>query len=194
MTDSNILDTEELFHLAIEAANNNETDKAIQYLKKSLETSPDNGAALYLLGAMHAEIGMYERAIAEMTRAVEIQPDLYTGHFQLGLLHITSGNIEAAKQTWSALDELGDQNPLYLFKAGLLALSENEFDACIEQLEQGISLNKENEALNNDMLRVIEDAKKAKQSAQDDDDNDDDASGSNILLSAYQRNEFDQNH
>ncbi|MEW8228417.1 MAG: tetratricopeptide repeat protein, partial [Candidatus Thiodiazotropha endolucinida] len=84
--ESTKLDSDELMHLAMHAENH---EQAIDYLKRVLEISEDNGKAYYLLGAIHAEIGMYDRATEEMTRAVELEPDLPTAHFQLGLLHVT---------------------------------------------------------------------------------------------------------
>ncbi|MES9977371.1 MAG: tetratricopeptide repeat protein, partial [Candidatus Thiodiazotropha sp. 6PLUC5] len=135
------LDCEELMHLAMQAMQSNNNEQAIEYLKRVLEISDDNGKAYYLLGAVHAEIGMYERAAIEMARAIELEPDLATANFQLGLLHITSGRVTEAEQVWSRLDELGESNPLFLFKRGMLHLANDEFDACIEDLHRGFAFN-----------------------------------------------------
>jgi Flp pilus assembly protein TadD len=184
------LDSEELLHLAMQADSH---ENAIDYLKRILEISDDNGKAYYLLGAIHAEIGMYDRATEEMARAVELEPNLSTAHFQLGLLHITSSRIDEAKVAWRPLDKLGDSNPLFLFKRGMLHLVNDEFDACIDDLNKGILLNNLNEALNNDMQNIIMRAEQARDMAllksntapkQPSGDN-----GQHILLSAYQRDD-----
>lgn len=192
------LDTDELMHLALRASEQNQTEQAITYLKRAIHQDPDHGQAHYLLGALHAEIGLYDRAIAEMSQAVSLDPSVPTAHFQLGLLYITAGQVAEAETAWAALDELGEQDPLYLFKCGLLHLAYDRFEECIADLENGIQHNASNEALNNDMRRILDQAKTTLEQAPPADsgseESDDENTGQNVLLSAYQRNEYDQEH
>lgn len=152
---SETLDAEELLHLAIHASQKDETEKAIDYLKRALNLEAKNARILYMLGSLHAEIGMYERAIKEMQQAVELEPGLHTAQFQLGLLELTSGNVESAKKSWSALDSLDDDHYLRIFSNGLLLLIQDKFDEATQMLQKGISLNNENIPLNNDMMKFI---------------------------------------
>lgn len=184
------LDSDELMHLAIHATDNNQPEQAIDYLKRLLEISADNGKAYYLLGAVHAEIGLYDRAVEEMTKAVQLEPNLPTAHFQLGLLHITSGRVDEAELAWRPLNALGEDDALFRFKRGMLHLVNDEFEACINDLSQGITLNTLNEPLNYDMQRIIDEAKQRLPSqnsatgttpARGD--------GRHVLLSAYQRDD-----
>jgi tetratricopeptide (TPR) repeat protein len=184
--EGSMLDSEELLHLAMHS---DKPEQTIDYLKRVLEINGDNSQAYYLLGATHAQIGMYDRAILEMSRAVELDPTLSTAHFQLGLLHLTSGQVEAASQAWSALDDLGESNPLYLFKRGMLSLAKDEFDACIEDLTKGIALNQINSALNDDMQKIIDNAKETRNTASITSESSpadkNTKGGQHILLSAY---------
>jgi len=150
------LDSEELLHLALKATNEDNTEESIEYLKRAIEVSPKFGKAYYLLGALHAELGLYDRAIEEMTKAIELEPSITAAHFQLGLLYITSGRVEEAKQAWESLDEHGETHPFWLFKEGMLRLAADDYKECIEMLTQGIALNKINPALNKDMQNVID--------------------------------------
>ena len=184
------LDVDELLHLAIHASQQNQHEDTINYLKQALEVAPDNGKVHYLLGAEHAEIGLYDRAVTDMEKAVKFDPSLVTAHFQLGLLHITSGRVDQAAKAWKPLDALGDNNPLYLFKTGMLHLVRDEFDECIDKLSKGITLNTMNEALNKDMRRIIDEVKgREKQppglGAKTDKPK---KSTSHVLLSAYRNN------
>jgi tetratricopeptide (TPR) repeat protein len=149
------LDADELLHLALDASNKDNPESAITYLKRALDLEPADARVHYLLGAEHAQIGMYDKAAEEMAHAVSLNPQLYTAHFQLGLLHLTSGRTEEALHAWTALDALDENNFLFIFKCGLSHLIRDEFQACIECLERGIAANTVNPALNNDMLRVI---------------------------------------
>lgn len=155
LNDISHLDAEELLHLSIKAMQANNHDTAITYLKRTIDLEPANSQAHYLLAAEYAEIGMYDRAATGMEKALEINPNLPTARFQLGLLHITAGQVEQARSTWEDLSELGDENPLFLFKEGLLRLAEDKFTECDELLRKGIERNDINQALNNDMQRIL---------------------------------------
>jgi tetratricopeptide (TPR) repeat protein len=149
------LDDQELLHLALRASTENRHEEAINHLKRAIEIAPDNAKVHYMLGAEHAEIGLYDRAVEEMSKAVQLDPNLDTAHFQLGLLHITSARLDDAEKAWKALDKLGENHPLYQFKQGLLHLARDEFDAAITALRKGVSLNNANPALTRDMERMI---------------------------------------
>lgn len=154
------LDSEELLHLALVASKQDKHEESISLLKRAQNKAPKEGKIYYMLGAEHAQIGLYDRAAEEMTKAVALDPQLHTASFQLGLLHITSGRIEAATQAWLALDALSDENPLFLFKTGMLHLVRDEFEKCATLLKKGIELNKSNESLNSDMQRILIDVEK----------------------------------
>lgn len=157
-----LLDTEELMHLALKATETGDGDKVLKYLKQLLDIEPNNAMALYLLGAQHAQMGMYDRGKDEMARAVELEPNIPpTAHFQLGLLHLTSGEVPKAMAAWAPLDKLGDEDPLNLFKHGLAYLAQDEFAKCIEYLEKGIAVNDRYPALNPDMQTFMDKAREA---------------------------------
>jgi Flp pilus assembly protein TadD len=150
------LDAEELMHLALRAMDTSDSENAIVYLKRALSLAPDDGRLHFLLGAVHAEIGIDERAIAELTRAAQLAPELHTAHFQLGTLHLKRGDVERATSAWRPLDVLERTHPLYLFKSALMHLAQDDYAQCIAELKQGIARNEENEFLNQQMREVME--------------------------------------
>ncbi len=187
------LDHEELLHLAIHASQNSQTEQAIDYLKRSLDLSPENGQALYLLGSLHAEIGLYERAIGEIEQAVSLAPEIETAHFQLGLLYVTLADVEKAKKAWEKLDHLNKDHYLYLFKDGITTLLDDDFEGCIKKLKQGIMNNDINPPLNGDMLKLIQATEHAKHILAADGMQDPNAintqkTGKQVVLSAYNNN------
>ena len=164
MADPSDLDVEELMHLALKANERNDTEQVIGYLKRILSAEPDNGLALYLLGAQHAQMRMYARAIEEMSRAIEVEPNIPpTAHFQLGLLYLTSGTVPEALLAWTPLDQLEEDDALRLFKRGLVHLIQDEFEACVENLERGIAANALYPDLSRDMQKFADKAKEAMQ-------------------------------
>ena len=196
MTNTAALDTDELMHLALQASDQARTEQAIGYLKRIIELQPSHGKAYYLLGALHAEIGMFDRAVNDIERAIELDIDMPTAHFQLGLLHITSGRVAEASAAWESLEKLGAQDPLNLFKSGLLHLARDEFAACVADLKEGIGLNATNPALNHDMARIIAQTESliALQEDHSTDSDEAETGGKHVLLSAYKRNDYDKEH
>jgi Flp pilus assembly protein TadD len=184
-----VLDAEELLHLGLHATNSNDPHKALEYLKECLELEPENPSALHLLGALYAQLGMYDRARQILQRTVELYPEQHTAVFQLGLLELTSGAVESARLTWAALDRLGSDHYLVLFKSGMLALVADDFAACSDFIERGVQANTTNAALNNDMRKVQAEAQAAAGKAAPGaaDAPLDGAAVSHLMLSGYQQ-------
>jgi tetratricopeptide (TPR) repeat protein len=151
------LDADELLQLALKASGEASHEQSITYLKRALDLKPNEGRLHYMLAAEHAQMGLYDRAAEEMAKAVELDPSLVTAHFQLGLLHITSGRVAQAEAAWRPLDKLGKDHFLHLFKTGMLHLVRDEFKESASCLERGLKANTFNDALNNDMRRVLRD-------------------------------------
>lgn len=154
------LDETELIHLALHAMGKDRHEESMRLLKRALEAFPTSARARYLLGAEHAQIGLYDRALEEMSEAVKLDPSLTVAHFQLGLLHLTAGRVREAETAWLPLERLPADDPLRLFKAGMLNLARNELTACVENLRAGIARNRLNEPLNDDMRRLLADVEK----------------------------------
>jgi tetratricopeptide (TPR) repeat protein len=148
------LDAQELLHLGLHATQKDDPLQAIECLKRCVEMDPVNSRATYLLGALYAQIGMYDRAKETLGSAVALDPNEHTAVFQLGLLHLTSGDVQKAQSAWHGLDTLREDHFLNLFRQGLLALAADDFERCVALLEQGISANTTNEPLNNDMRNL----------------------------------------
>jgi Flp pilus assembly protein TadD len=196
-TTNQYLDADELLHLALDASRQGKNEDAITLLKRALALAPKDARLHYLLGAEHAQIGLYDRAVEEMRDAVKLNPALETAHFQLGLLHITCARVQAAAEAWKPLDKLGPEHPLFLFKTGLLHLAQDEFGECEQYLRRGIAANKTNTTLNADMERVLKEVEGrtpppanaatpdgAPQTSKP-------TTPKHVLLSAYRRNRLD---
>jgi Flp pilus assembly protein TadD len=152
-----ILDSEELLHLAMESNNKNDTEAAIKHLKSALKLSPESAEVNFMLGAIYADLGMFDRAEVSLKEAIAYKADFEAAQFQLGLLYIVNSQIDNASSAWEALDSKGEENPYYLFKCGLLKLANDEFDKSIEYISKGLENNNDNAPLNNNMNRILND-------------------------------------
>lgn len=189
-----LIDAEELMHLAMGAIDDDDPERSMGYLKRVLDLEPSNGTALYLLGAVHAGLGMHERAIEEINRALELEPDNPLARFQLGMLYVMCDLLDEAVKAWRPLEDLGENEPLYLFKRGLESFMADDYPACVSDLTAGLERNLNNPSLNDDMEHMLSEARKALEAeidpaAEQAPDQTDAALGRNALLSAYRDNE-----
>lgn len=125
-------------------------------LRAAILRDPGNAELHYLLGAELAQRHEYGEAVAQMRTALEINPKLHFARLQLGLLYLTMAQPDDSLATWAPLEDLDETAALKAFKRGLEALIRDDFNACIGFLQQGISLNKQNATLNDDMSLLIE--------------------------------------
>ncbi len=150
------LDIEEILHLAAYAIDHQQPDRALALAKKGVDQYPESGEITYLLGALYAEIGMYDKATELLTKALSTLNDPNPAAFQLGLLHITSGQTDNAVQVWKQLDHLDEGHYFKQFSRGMLSIANDEPTAGAELIRQGIQVNKDIPALNRDMEKVID--------------------------------------
>jgi len=150
------INIDEILHLAIQASQEKRHDESISLLEQAIKNAPTIAKLYYMLGAEHAEVGLYDQAIIDLQKAVELDTSLDTAHFQLGLLQMTAGKVTEAEKAWAPLDHLGVNHYLCQFKNGLLHLMHNEIDFCIESLGKGVTSNLENPTLNADMRRILQ--------------------------------------
>jgi tetratricopeptide (TPR) repeat protein len=194
MTELN-LDAEELLHLAIHYSEKGQHEKAIDFIKSVLAKDPGNARAEYFLGAIYAELHMFDQAKVKMESAIKNGVNLPSADFQLGLLYATTAQPEKAKQAWIPLQKLPQTNSLFLFQRGIIALLEDRFDDCISDLQQGIIQNTFNEQLNTDMRGVISKVQSVERpmfSRGKDVPAEPESGGERILLSAYKRQKFEE--
>lgn len=154
--DLKLFDAEELLHLAVNAIAQQKPMDALEALKQAAQLEPQNAKVAYLTGIVYTQAGLTERAIQEMKRAVQLDPGLHLAHFQIGLLLFATDREDEASEAWQALDALGEEHPLVLFRLGLEALGEEEYEECRSYLSRGIERNTEYSPLNEEMRKFIQ--------------------------------------
>lgn len=155
VADHSWLDSDELMALALQESRTGQHDAAIIKLKQILDRKPDETMALYLLAAEHAEIGMFDRAEAELVQVIERAPQLHTAHLQLGQIYLLQNRIDQARSAWAPLDAVGEQDPLFLFKSGLLAAAEGKLGDAEAYLLKAHEVAPETSALKTDIDAAI---------------------------------------
>jgi tetratricopeptide (TPR) repeat protein len=125
-------------------------------LERAATEYPTDPRPLVLLGANLVNAGLVDVAEAAYVIALQRAPDFWLARFQLGLLQLTSGRPAAAMATWAPLEQLGEGDPLCLFKRGMEALTFDRFEDARRWLIAGKAANTTNEPLNRDMQMVID--------------------------------------
>jgi tetratricopeptide (TPR) repeat protein len=131
-------------------------DKCDSSMKLSLLTDainyyPENPKLLLLLAGFQVQNQKFDLAEATYIDILRISPNYTIARFQLGLLRFTSGRPATAFATWKPLDQLDERDFLRLFKRAFEYLAQDQFDAAILCLRQGIACNTTNLPLNEDM-------------------------------------------
>ncbi|MFV5536459.1 tetratricopeptide repeat protein [Acinetobacter pittii] len=157
-------DADETLKLAIHASEHGDTHSAIRYLTELLNIQPDHGAACYFLAMQYAEIGLFERAITTLQHAVEINPTFDIAQFQLGLLYLQTQQTLQAEQIFSGLSLSSHDPALTAFSLGYLALFKEQIPNAIHHFQEGIAVCS-NDALSNDIKRVIAQVENAAQNS-----------------------------
>ncbi|NND33774.1 MAG: tetratricopeptide repeat protein, partial [Saprospiraceae bacterium] len=75
--------------------------KAIQYLERALELSPNDFEATALLGTAYGSAGDHRNAIKYFTKAISINPDIATTYVNLGFAQLNLGMEEEAQINFS---------------------------------------------------------------------------------------------
>jgi tetratricopeptide (TPR) repeat protein len=125
-------------------------------LRAAIHRDPGNAELRYLLGAELAQRREYPEAVVQMRTALDIDPKLHFARLQLGLIYLSMAQPGDSLAIWAPLEELEETAALKAFKRGLEALIRDDFSACIGFLQRGISLNKQNATLNDDMTQLID--------------------------------------
>jgi len=152
---SELLDAVELTHLAAQAVRAGEDDRASELLRRAVEADPKDARPHVALAGILASRQQMEEAIATMTYAVALDPAFDAARFQLGMMQFTCGKMVDAEAAWAPLDQREATHPLRLFKAGMLHLANDNFEACVRTLQEGID-HCQLPSLAKEMQRVID--------------------------------------
>ncbi len=149
------LDADELFMLGLRAGASGDSGSAIGYLKLAVNKADAHAKAHWALATEYAALKMPDRAELHFAKAVELDPQQPVARFQYGLLLLTSGRIDEAQAVWSPLDELASNDPVRLFKQGLLHMVRDEFDTALSCLRSALTEPTLDAALAKDLQMTI---------------------------------------
>lgn len=99
-----------LFEIAIEAADSGEHQKAINHFKQVLEIDPNFYEAWHYLGTVYDEMGEYQEALNNIRKALEINKEYSDAWTDIAFVHIRMENYSDALECMKIAAELDPEN------------------------------------------------------------------------------------
>jgi tetratricopeptide (TPR) repeat protein len=143
--------TSDAVYAVLHAMSLGQDDEAMVLLVSLVECEPQNAYLHYLLGALHAQLGMMEQAEAGFRMASLLAPSFQIARFQLGHLLLVMGRTEEAVIEFAPLL----QPTLLTYANGLMAAAAGEIPTAIFVLQSGLELPQDNTSLADNMRRLI---------------------------------------
>jgi tetratricopeptide (TPR) repeat protein len=128
---------------------------ALAAFARAQATSPANALIYFLIGSEYAGAGRIEAAESALMTAVVLAPKFQLARYQLGLLQFSSARAALALGTWAPLLEEDAGSYLSSFVRGFAALTSDDFNSSRLHFAQGLSINKDNPAVSEDIRRVL---------------------------------------
>ncbi|MFT4926013.1 MAG: tetratricopeptide (TPR) repeat protein [Phenylobacterium sp.] len=141
------------------AAMQQQQPPALETLQQILSAWPHDGPLCFLYASELAAQQHYDQALAAFTDAVTFAPELHIARLQLCLLAASNEALELMQQHLPVLVALGEQDPIGCFAGALTAIfADDQPEGNVNAsrlLQQGIKLNQQNPALNQDMEQLL---------------------------------------
>jgi adenylate cyclase len=116
---------------------------AIAQLKRTIEILPDFDWTWMYFGDLHHSRGNYEEAVQAYQRALAIDPTNIDAKVGLGITYAAMRRIEEGEQIANELIDLSgkprQENPDYLFVAGMVNRARGDYEKAIAFLENALS-------------------------------------------------------
>lgn len=105
-SNSDYADTSSSLRQILETMSHDQDEDALALLEDLVAREPESAYARYLLGALHAQVGLTEQAEIRFRTAAQLAPDFQIARFQLGQLLLVLGRIEEARTEFAPLADL----------------------------------------------------------------------------------------
>ncbi|MBN1493947.1 MAG: tetratricopeptide repeat protein [Candidatus Omnitrophica bacterium] len=131
------------FNKGLSYENNKEQLKAIDAYKQAIRLNPTVKEAYNNLGAIYADLGMYDKAIDEYKKAIEVDDTYSVAYFNLGMAYYALGRYPEAVTAFEKGGESSSQSKDPLYFLGRSYCHIGQYDKSIECLEKVLAYDPE---------------------------------------------------
>lgn len=146
--------------MGLGASKANDHERAIDMYVKASAEEPSSGIPHFMMASEFATMGEIEKAEAAFANSILLAPGFSIARYQLGLLQFSSGRAALALVTWQPLLNPSSTEPqaraLAYFVQGYAALAQDDFVSALSHFQTGLTYDTGNQALSNDVLKVVE--------------------------------------
>ena len=115
---------------------------AFGYLRRAIETAPENEDLWINLGAVYAMEGDYRSSVEAFEVALQIQPDSRAAMSGLVRSHGKAGHTELAAFYRQRVDDYLKKNPYYYYAIARTAIAQQEYSQSLRAIDRAIELNR----------------------------------------------------
>lgn len=133
---------ESLFYAnkSVNALRNNRAREGFAYLRRALETAPDNVDLWINLGAFYATQQHYESSIEAYEVALQLEPRNKSAFSGLARSYANLGNLEVAAQYEEKVRNYRERNPWYHYALAQSAYEDADYEASLYHIDHAIDL------------------------------------------------------
>ena len=117
--------------------------RAFAYLRKALETSPDNADLWVNLGAFYSKHGGSEYALAAHYEALRLKPSSRPAMAGLAVAYERLGDLERSEKYAARVQYYRRRNPYYHFALAQVAFDELRYDETVAFIDYALSLKRD---------------------------------------------------
>jgi tetratricopeptide (TPR) repeat protein len=125
---------------ATEKIRQQDFDGAIAILKDTLQKSPSDINALYLLGVAYSKKKMYPEAIDALTQVTKASPNFAPAAFELAICYQQQHDLDKALEFYRKTSELDPGNPDAVYNSGLILFGQNRVPEALAFFEKALAL------------------------------------------------------
>lgn len=113
-------------------------DKALPYLRKSIQLNPKNGSAHYLVGQIFYRSNSFQDAKNSFLEAIKLDQTNYKAHYFLGLVLRHLGDYEWAVKEFEIAQKSEDIRTKCFLAKGTCHLEKEQYPKAVIELERGL--------------------------------------------------------
>lgn len=117
-----------------------DSEKAIDYLTKSIQANNKFPDAYNSRGLAYGYIGEVENSMSDFDRALILDPEFAEAYLNRATAHTDLGNVQQAVDDFSMAISLSPQNPSTYYQRGQLYIKLKNFDNAIKDIQHAIDM------------------------------------------------------
>ena len=132
--------------LAFKNFDNNQYDKALENLKKSIKISPDNDKVYFAMGLTYGKLGKHKDALENIHKAIDINPNDAKFFINMGIAFNNLEQFEEAIKSFHKAIEINPKDKTIFYNMGKVLYNLKQFKEAIKSYQKAIKIKPDDKA------------------------------------------------